>query len=115
MFWPQALVQQTNRATAETQKLSSDEEGFEPILAWVKALVDDLLAAEFGAPGLEFAWSPSAPIDPAAQDPKETSGIVIEPVKLTPDADIPVGGGDGIMSTSFSIGWSKWRFTYQPD
>ena len=64
---PQALVQQTNRATAETQKLSADEEGFEPILAWVKALVDDLLAAEFGAPGLEFAWSPSAPIDPAAQ------------------------------------------------
>ncbi len=65
---PQALVQQTNRATAETQKLSADEEGFEPILAWVKALVDDLLAAEFGAPGLEFAWSPSATIDPAAQE-----------------------------------------------
>ncbi len=65
---PQALVQQTNRATAETQKLSADEEGFEPILAWVKALADDLLAAEFGAPGLEFAWSPSAPIDPAAQE-----------------------------------------------
>ncbi len=65
---PQALVQQTNRATAETQKLSADEEGFEPILAWVKALVDDLLASEFGAPGLEFAWSPSAPVDPAAQE-----------------------------------------------
>ena len=65
---PQALVQQMNRATAETQKASSDEEGFEPILAWVKALVDDLLASEFGAPGLEFAWSPSAPIDPAAQE-----------------------------------------------
>ena len=65
---PQALVQQMNRATAETQKLSSDEEGFEPILAWVKALVDDVLASEFGAPGLEFAWSPGATIDPAAQE-----------------------------------------------
>ena len=65
---PQALVQQINRATAETQKESADEEGFEPILAWVKALVDDLLAAEFGAPDLEFAWNPSASVDPAAQE-----------------------------------------------
>ena len=48
-------------------------------------------------------------------DPKETSGIVIKPVTLTPQADILVGGGEEIMSISFSIGWSKWRFTYQPD
>ena len=48
-------------------------------------------------------------------DPKETKGIVVKPVTLTPDADILVGGGEEIMSARFSIGWSKWRFTYQPD
>ena len=52
-------------------------------------------------------------IDP--HDPKETNGIVIKPVKLTSDADILVGGGEAIMSTSFSIGWLKWRFTYLTD
>ena len=50
-------------------------------------------------------------IDP--HDPKETRGIVIKSVKLTPDADILVGGDEEIMSHSLSIGWSKWRFTYQ--
>ena len=30
--------------------------------------MDDLLAGEFGVPGLEFAWSPGAPVDPAAQE-----------------------------------------------
>ncbi len=51
-------------------------------------------------------------IDP--HDPKETKGIVIEPVELTSDADILVGGHEATMSKSFSIGWSQWRFTYQP-
>ena len=60
--------------------------------------------------GTGFALST---IDP--HDPRETRGIVIKPVTLTSDADILVGGGEAIMSTSFSIGWSKWRFTYQTD
>ena len=65
---PQALVSQINRATAEVQKVLAEEEGFAPVLAWVKALVDDVLAAEFDAPDLEFAWSPSATVDPLAQE-----------------------------------------------
>lgn len=64
---PQALVSQMNRATAETQKQLAEEEGFAPILAWVKALVDDILAQEFSA-DLEFAWTPTASIDPEAQE-----------------------------------------------
>ncbi len=65
---PQALVSQMNRATAEVQKTLSEEEGLAPVLAWIKGLVDELLASEFGAPGLEFVWSPTDSIDPEAQE-----------------------------------------------
>ena len=65
---PQALVSQMNRATAEVQKTLSEEEGLAPVLAWIKGLVDELLASEFDAPGLEFVWSPPGSIDPEAQE-----------------------------------------------
>ncbi len=65
---PQALVQGMNRATAEVQKTLAQEEGLAPILLWVKALVDDVLAGEFAAADLEFAWLPETTIDPQAQE-----------------------------------------------
>ena len=65
---PQALVSQMNRATAEVQKDLSEEEGFAPVLAWIKSLVDEVLAREFDAPDLEFAWTPSETVDPVAQE-----------------------------------------------
>ena len=64
---PQALVSQMNRATAEVQKTLSEEEGLAPILAWIKALVDEVLADEFD-PGLAFTWSPTGSVDPEAQE-----------------------------------------------
>jgi hypothetical protein len=65
---PQALTQQMNRATAEVQKTLAEEEGLAPVLAWIKALIDDVLASEFDAPDLEFAWTPTDTIDPLAQE-----------------------------------------------
>ncbi|MFZ3327773.1 MAG: phage portal protein [Methylocella sp.] len=65
---PQALSQTVNRATAETQKELAEEEGLAPILAWAKALIDDILAAEFAAPDLEFVWSEGHETDPATQE-----------------------------------------------
>ncbi len=65
---PQALVQPMNRATAEVGKDLAQEEGLAPILLWVKALVDDLLAREFAAADCEFAWTPSETVDPQAQE-----------------------------------------------
>jgi hypothetical protein len=70
---PQALVSQMNRATAQTQKETSQEEGLAPVLAWVKGLIDDLLADEFGAPDLEFVWSADPAIDPQTQETILTS------------------------------------------
>ena len=65
---PQALTQQMNRATAETQKQMSEEEGLTPILIWVKSLIDDVIAEEFESPDLEFFWSNEAWIDPQTQE-----------------------------------------------
>jgi hypothetical protein len=56
-----------NRATAEVQKTLAEEEGFAPILTWVEALIDDILASEFDA-DLEFARTPTETIGPLAQE-----------------------------------------------
>jgi Phage portal protein len=65
---PQALTQQMNRATAETQKDLAEEEGLAPVLAWVKDLIDSVIAQEFNAPDLEFAFSAEASVDPQQQE-----------------------------------------------
>ena len=64
---PQALVSQVNRATANTQKEMAEEEGLAPVLAWIKGLVDDILAAEFDAADLEFDWTQDTQSDPAQE------------------------------------------------
>jgi hypothetical protein len=62
---PQALIQQMNRATAQTAKQSSQEEGLEPLKLWWKSFMDDLLARCFGAPDLEFVYEDEEIADPA--------------------------------------------------
>jgi len=64
---PQGLVQQLNRATAETQRELAQEEGLLPILGWVKNLVDDILVDEFSASDLEFSWDFDQVLDPEIQ------------------------------------------------
>lgn len=64
---PQALVPQNNRATAETQKDLAEEEGFHPLLTWIKFLIDEIIEREFQAPELEFIWGNETKIDPAVQ------------------------------------------------
>lgn len=63
---PNAFVQQMNRATAETAQDVSLAEGLAPLQNWVKNLVDRVIATEFGAPDLEFAWDQDRDADPAA-------------------------------------------------
>ncbi len=64
----QTLMQAVNRATAETQKELAEEEGLSPILAWAKALFDDILSSEFNSPDLQFVWSTGHETDPIAQE-----------------------------------------------
>ena len=52
---PQALIQQMNRATAQTQKETSEEEGLAPVLAWAKFLMS--VATEFKRGGFPDTWA----------------------------------------------------------
>ena len=63
---PQALTSQMNRATSETQKDISDEEGLMPILAWIKRLCDHVIHM-LGGDNIEFVWRNDAVVDPTIQ------------------------------------------------
>ena len=101
---PQAFVQQQNRATAETQKELSEKEGLVPILSWIKSIVDDLLAAEFEAPDLEFIWRADNELDPVAQETMlssyATKGILTinEARAALGRAPLPVAAADRPMA-----------------
>jgi hypothetical protein len=53
---PQALIKQMNRATAETAKEQSEEEGITPLLNWLGSLINSLIRKYFGYDDVEFAW-----------------------------------------------------------
>ena len=63
---PQALTSQMNRATSETQKDISDDEGLMPILAWIKRLCDHVIHM-LGGENLEFVWRNDSVVDPTIQ------------------------------------------------
>ena len=62
---PSAFTSQVNRATAETVQETSLAEGLAPLQNWVKQLVDRVIATEFQAPDLEFAWDQDKAVDPS--------------------------------------------------
>lgn len=61
---PQALSKQMNRATADTAKETSQEEGIEPLKAWLASVLNAILALAFNAPEMEVAWSDEEITDP---------------------------------------------------
>lgn len=80
---PTPFVKQQNRATAETAREQSLAEGLSPIMQWVKSLMDYALAAQFGAPDLEFEWEEDDVPDPLKQ--AQIAQIYIAAGVLTPD------------------------------
>jgi SPP1 gp7 family putative phage head morphogenesis protein len=63
---PQALVKETNRATAQTGKEAAQEEGLEPTKLWFKDVMDDALARA-GYAELEWQWEDEEIVDPVAK------------------------------------------------
>jgi len=63
----QPLINQVNRATAETQKESAEEEGLWPVLNWIKRLCDRVIRDELNQPNVEFAWGGEDKTDPTVQ------------------------------------------------
>ena len=61
---PQPFLQMMNRSTADTAQQEAAAIGLAPIQNWVKALMDDIIAEEFGSEDLEFVWRGDDELDP---------------------------------------------------
>jgi hypothetical protein len=64
---PSAFVSQMNRATANTAKESAEEEGIQPIMQWIKSLVDYMIMKYFGYTDICLQWQDELAPDPLIQ------------------------------------------------
>jgi SPP1 gp7 family putative phage head morphogenesis protein len=64
---PQHLIKQMNRATAQSGAEKAKAEGLEPIMQWVKNLVDYVVWKYFGYKDLHLSWVESKDPDPLQQ------------------------------------------------
>lgn len=64
---PTPFIKQNNRATAETQQESAEEEGLQPLKQWVKEYIDFLIQEHLGFGDLQFMWIEQEVTDPKAQ------------------------------------------------
>jgi hypothetical protein len=72
---PFPFVQQTNKATAESQYQSAREEGLGPFLTSLKAMLDIEIAEFFGQPDIELVWDDARQLDPSEQAAKDQADL----------------------------------------
>lgn len=68
---PLPFVRMMNRATAESDYSRSIEEGLQPLMEWVKDLMDNLLTRVCGRSDIEFVWDDHRTLDPTEQDQRD--------------------------------------------
>lgn len=68
---PTPLVRMLNRATSENAYEQSLDEGLQPLMMWVKNLMDDIITRWFNAPELEFVWDDIRKVDPAEKEERD--------------------------------------------
>ena len=95
---PHAFVKAMNRATAQTSQETATEEGFKPIMAWVKNVMDGIIWKHFGHTDLEFKWIEKGSVNPKDQalidDLAVKNGTrMINQIRADRGED-PVDGGD---------------------
>lgn len=61
---PMPFVKMMNRGTAATAQETATEEGMQPLLHYVKRLMDVFIREDFQEPDLEFNWKTAEEIDP---------------------------------------------------
>jgi hypothetical protein len=64
---PTPFIRQMNKGTAGEDQERALEEGLEPLKRWRERWISDLIATEFGAPDLEFAYIEDSELDAAKQ------------------------------------------------
>lgn len=80
---PTPFVKQQNRATAQTAREQSLQEGLAPIMQWVNTLCDSIVVRYFKAPDLEFTWQEEESQSPL--EAAQVSQIYLSGKVLTPD------------------------------
>jgi hypothetical protein len=96
-----AFITQVNRATSETLRAQSATEGLVPLKAWVKMLIDRVIALAFGSADLEFAWVGDDAVDPLEQA-KTIAILVGAGVKTVAEARAELGLGHAVSVAKFT-------------
>lgn len=97
---PQALIKQMNRATAETAKEQSEEEGIAPLLNWLASLINGLVRKYFGYDDVEFAWGERK--DENKLEQAQINQIYVQAGVLTVD-EVREGLGKPALSRQSSV------------
>ena len=97
-----AFIRQVNRATAETAQHSArSPRAWQPLMGWVKRLVDHVIQDRMGHADLEFAWIDLRPADPSEQarmlDTYVRDGIYTVNEARDMLGFDPIAGGDRAM------------------
>lgn len=103
---PQAFVKEQNRATAESAREQALAEGLQPMMAWVKGVIDELITRYFGYDDIEFVWDLAVNVDPEVQARIDDIGLkngskTINEVRAK-HGEEPVEGGDVPMTLTAS-------------
>lgn len=61
---PMPFVKMMNRASSEQQQEQADTEGVQPLMTWVKSLIDFAIRRHFGYNDIEFVWADQESPDP---------------------------------------------------
>jgi hypothetical protein len=64
---PQPFIKQVSRGNQENQQQVAEEGGIATTMAYVKRVIDRLIAEDFGRPDLEFVWREDREFDPMVQ------------------------------------------------
>lgn len=95
---PQPFIDQLSRGGAVQATTQAKEEGLEPIMAWVRNLMNFLLAKYFDAPDLEFKWTRDMETDPLTRaqinNLKLRAGAMTLNEWRALDGEDPIDGGD---------------------
>ena len=101
---PTAFAKGTNRATAEAAQDAATAEGLQPLLVWLKALIDRVIGQVLGCNDLEFAWTDRTAPDPQAQATIAAAYVgagikTRNEVRAELGLD-PIAGGDALTTAS---------------
>lgn len=92
---PTPFVKMVNRATAESAYDTALSEGLQPLMIWLKGIVDYILANWMGWPDLEFIFDSIKKADPAEEETRDLAkveqGVISRDVMRAKEGMEPLG------------------------